>query len=97
MAQATLYNLLVQFATADFNYIYNKRKLRQNGKALFDELKKLAVPDTQASKNKARLMIENFRMNTNETMKLESTASIMRSRNTPRWEMTATLNLPDCR
>ena len=66
-AQATLYNLLVQFATANFKYIYNKKKIRQNGKALFDELKKLAVPDTQASKNKARLMIENFRMKKNET------------------------------
>ena len=52
-AQATLYNLLVQFATANFKYIYNKPKIRQNGKALFDELKKLAVPDTQASKNKS--------------------------------------------
>ena len=27
-AQATLYNLLVQFATADFKYIYNKRKAK---------------------------------------------------------------------
>ena len=28
-AQATLYNLLVQFATANFKYIYNKKRLQQ--------------------------------------------------------------------
>ena len=41
-AQAKLYNMLVQFS-----YIYNKRKLQQNGKALFDELKKLAAAGSE--------------------------------------------------
>ena len=66
-AQATLYNRLVQFATPHFSYIYNKTKLPQNGKALFDKLKELAIPDTQESKNKARLMIENFKMKKGES------------------------------
>ena len=66
-AQATLYNRLVQFATSHYSYIYNKTKLLQNGKALFDELKKLAIPDTQEPKNKARLKIENCKMMKNET------------------------------
>ena len=66
-AQATLHNQLVQFAGPSYSHIYNKTKAAQDGKALFDELKKLAIPDTQESKTIARLKIEDFKMKQNES------------------------------
>ena len=50
-----------------FQLHIQQEKLPQNGKALFDKLKELAIPDTQESKNKARLMIENFKMKKGES------------------------------